>query len=193
MFRFISISLLIISSLLSSCTEDVKSKQNKTGETKTEETKIKTIPATLENIKTLEAELFASKSTKLDLPKAKQLTRMYLEYSDKNPKDSLAPEFLYKAADISMNLNIPKVTIAIYNKLINNYPDYVNIPTATFLMGYVYENQLNDLENARKHYQQFLKNYPDSEFADDAEVSLKNLGKTPEELIKEYELNDKDK
>ncbi len=56
-----------------------------------------------------------------------------------------------------------------------------------FLKGYVYENDLRDLETAKKIYEEFLVKYPDDEFADDAEISIKNLGKSPEELIKEFE------
>jgi len=35
--------------------------------------------------------------------------------------------------------------------------------------------------------EEFLEKYPDSDFADDARISLQNLGKSPEELIKELE------
>ena len=51
----------------------------------------------------------------------------------------------------------------------------------------MYENNLGDLNAAKSIYEQFLEKYPDDEFADDAAVSIKNLGKTPEELIKEFE------
>lgn len=58
------------------------------------------------------------------------------------------------------------------------------------MIGFVYENDLNDLENAKQTYEAFLQKYPnDPDFADDAQMALKNLGKSPEELIKEFEQN----
>jgi hypothetical protein len=33
----------------------------------------------------------------------------------------------------------------------------------------------------------FIQTYPDNEFADDAAISIENMGKTPEELIREFE------
>jgi TolA-binding protein len=56
-----------------------------------------------------------------------------------------------------------------------------------FLKAFVYEDQLHDLNKAKKYYEEFLEKYPDSDFADDARISLQNLGKSPEELIKEFE------
>ena len=55
------------------------------------------------------------------------------------------------------------------------------------MKGYVYENEIGDLNAAKKIYEDFIAKYPDDEFADDAAVSIKNLGKSPEELIKEFE------
>ena len=51
----------------------------------------------------------------------------------------------------------------------------------------VYENYLGDLDNAKMIYLEFLEKYPDNEFADDAEISIQNLGKSPEELIRQFE------
>ncbi len=51
------------------------------------------------------------------------------------------------------------------------------------------KTSLRDLDECKKYYEEFLEKYPESDFADDAEMSLKNLGKTPEELIMEFEKN----
>jgi tetratricopeptide (TPR) repeat protein len=54
-------------------------------------------------------------------------------------------------------------------------------------MGYVYENNLGELAKAEEIYKKFLELYPDNDFADDAEISLKYLGKSPEELIEIFQ------
>ncbi len=174
MLKFVSLSIIISVLMLSSCTNtEKKAHENKS--------------VTILDINALEAELFDAKITVPDTTKAKKLSELYIIYADKHPNDSVAPEFLYKAADISMNYGKPKLTIGIFKKLLTSYPDYKNTPTVTFLMGYVYENQLKDYINARKYYTEFIEKYPDSDFADDAKISLENLGKSPEELIKEFE------
>lgn len=141
------------------------------------------------SITELEAELFGSDENKIDRKKAVQLVDLYTEFANTYPDDSLAPEYLYKAADISMNMRRPIQTIELFDQILNEYPDFDKAPTVLFLKAFVYEDQMNDYDRASQYYKLFLKKYPDNEFADDAEVSLKNLGKTPEELIKEFEEN----
>jgi len=43
------------------------------------------------------------------------------------------------------------------------------------------------LAKAEEIYKKFLELYPDNDFADDAEISLKYLGKSPEELIEIFQ------
>ncbi len=144
-------------------------------------------PVSKSDITKLEGELFNNSMSIPDAKKAQKLVDMYIDYANINPDDTSSPDYLFKAADISMNFRAPVKSVALFNRIINEYPGYKNVPTAMFLKGFVYEDQLQDFTNARKSYMEFLDNYPNSDFADDARVSLKNLGKTPEELIKEFE------
>ncbi len=144
----------------------------------------------IEKIAKLEGEIFGNSSMTIpDAAKAEELVDMYILYANQNPTDSIAPKLLYKAADISMNFRAPVRSISLLNRIINEYPNFENMPTAMFLKGFIYDDQLADYTNARKSYMDFLERFPDSEFADDAKLSLKNLGKTPEQLIKEFEKN----
>ena len=77
----------------------------------------------------------------------------------------------------------------LYDEILDDYPDFEKAPTVLFLKAFVYDDQLQDYTNAKKYYELFLEKYPNNEFTDDAEISLKNLGKTPEELIEEFQKN----
>ena len=88
-----------------------------------------------------------------------------------------------------MNTGRATQAINIYSRIVEQYPDYSKAPEALFLQGYVYENNLGRLDKAKAIYEEFLAKYPDNDFADDAEVSLKYLGKTPEELIEIFQQN----
>ena len=53
-----------------------------------------------------------------------------------------------------------------------------------FLLGsYVYDSQLNDTAKAHVAFQRLIDSYPESELVDDAQMSIKYLGLTPEEIM----------
>lgn len=111
----------------------------------------------------------------------------YVKYADKKPKDTLASEYLFRAADIYMNMGRAGKAMKQLDKILKNYPDFEKSAEVTFLKAYIYENYQGRLAKAEKFYQNFLKKYPQHEFADDVEMSLKHLGKSPEELVKQFE------
>ncbi len=140
-----------------------------------------------DSITSNENRLFDNDGARITKEDAIKLIGFYEKYADKFPEDSLAPVYLFRASDISMNLQQPVKTINLFNKIMTNYPDYEKTPSVMFLKAFVYEDQLHDLDKAKKYYEEFLAKYPESDFADDAKISLQNLGKSPEELIKEFE------
>lgn len=139
------------------------------------------------DIKTAEDTLFASSEGFIDKAKALELVDLYVDYTNSYPDDSMAVEYLFKGAEFCLNLGEGQRAITLYDRVISEYPDFMKIPECLFLKGYVYENYLGDLDNAKAIYLEFIEKYPDNEFADDAEISIQNLGKSPEELIKQFE------
>ncbi|MCB2220126.1 MAG: tetratricopeptide repeat protein [Bacteroidetes bacterium] len=139
------------------------------------------------DIKSMEDSLFSDETKMVDRVKAKELITMYVTYADNYPTDPETPATLFKAGDMAMNLNQARQAIQIFDRIMDQYPDYEKTPQCLFLKGYIYENDLNDLNTAKKIYEEFLEKYPDDEFADDAKISIQNLGKSPEELIREFE------
>lgn len=100
-----------------------------------------------------------------------------------------------KYVDLTMRAAAVAKTVENFNKATSLYfniqhelPAHPKAPTALFMMGFVYENDLQDLPKAKAAYEEFLQRFPsDKDYADDAQMALKNLGKSPEELIKEFE------
>ncbi|NTV82837.1 MAG: tetratricopeptide repeat protein [Bacteroidales bacterium] len=122
---------------------------------------------------------------------ADELIQAYLSYEEKHKDSPEAPDYLYKAADLSLNINKSKQSLDLYNRIIYQYPDYKKVPECLFLMGYIYENYFQELGKAKEIYESFLAKYPNHDFADDAKVSIENLGKSPEELIRSFEEKNK--
>ena len=118
---------------------------------------------------------------------ASELVQAYCDFADANPNDEMAPEYLFKAMDVSMNLNEPQRTISIIDRLINDYPDYPNTQAALFVKAFIFETKYGNLDMAKKLYEQYLEKYPDGAFAESCRASIENLGLSPEELVKKFE------
>lgn len=138
-------------------------------------------------IKDAEDALFSNNEGFVDKAKALELVDMYIAFADTYPDDSLAVEYLFKGAEFCLNLGEGERSIELYDRVIREYPEFRKVPECLFLKAYVYENYMGDLESARAYYSEFLGKYPDNEFADDARISIQNLGKSPEELIQQFE------
>jgi len=141
----------------------------------------------LNKIQELEKSVFNDKTQTYDKEKSKELIALYVEYAKENPKDTLAPKYLFHAGELAMSLSFGNEAIQYFNGVNVDFPTYEKAPTALFLQAFVYETQLFDTQKAGEIYTQFVAKYPKHELADDAQASINNLGKTPEELVKEFE------
>ena len=137
-------------------------------------------------IEKLEKQVLATDKA-IDPVVASDLVSAYCDFADTNPEDAMAPEYLFKAMDVSMNLNEPQRTIYIIDKLLKEYPDYPRTQAALFVKAFIFETRYNNLDMAKKLYEQYLSQDPDGEFANDCRASIETLGLTPEELVKKFE------
>lgn len=118
---------------------------------------------------------------------ADELVQAYISYAKSHQDGADTPGYLYSAADLSLNTGKSKQALDLYNQIIYTYPDFEKAPECLFLVGYIYENYFQEYGKAKEIYESFLQKYPNHDFADDAAISIKNMGKSPEELIKSFE------
>lgn len=137
-----------------------------------------------------EVEKKAQSHTELDLATANSLIALYSDYARNNPDDPKTPEYLFKAGRIATTLRQGNQAVEYFDRAYS-YEGFDKAPDALFLKGFVYESVLNDTANARKVYQEVIAKYPETSLANDAKASIDNLGKTPEELIREFEKKNK--
>jgi len=137
-------------------------------------------------IEKLEKQVFSTEKA-VDPVVASDLVSAYCDFADANPNDAMAPEYLFKAVDVSMNLNEPQRTIFIIDKLLKDYPEYPRTQAALFVKAFIFETRYGNLNMAKKIYEQYLEMYPDGEFAEACMASIENLGLSPEELVKKFE------
>ena len=129
----------------------------------------------------IEKELYSHEE--LDKEIAKDISSKYVYYADKFPTDSLSPEYLFKAAEIAMNLNEPGNAIKYLGRIENDYKNYPRYAGCIFLTAYVYENQLRNFTKAREYYERFLEDYPDHVMAKDAKAALNFLGLDDQQIV----------
>jgi hypothetical protein len=126
-------------------------------------------------------------SPEIDTVAAAELLSAYQNYSAKYPDDSLSPEYLYKAAGLAVALNRGLQAVILYESINHNYPGYRKNPECLFMEAFTYENTLGNIGKAKELYNVFLARYPDHELADDARIAIKFLGKSPEEIVSEFD------
>lgn len=103
-------------------------------------------------------------------------------------EDSLAPVFLLKAGQVAQSINKYSQAQEFFVKCKNQFPEFKNRGAAMFLLAQLYDdaNKLNNESEAKIIYEQIIKEYPKSPFAADSKACIRNLGKSDEELIKEF-------
>jgi len=112
-----------------------------------------------DDITTLGSSMYDETTHKVDYQAANDYIRVCELYALVQPKDDQSPEYLHKAGETA--------------RAVRAFP-------------FTYDNDLNDKATARALYEEFLKKYPNDDFADDTQFLLKNLGKNDEEIIKGF-------
>lgn len=101
-------------------------------------------------------------------------------------------DLLLKAAGLAKSIGNPNKAIQLYYKVGEKMPQHSKAPTALFMMAFIYENDLKQLDKAKSTYELFLQRYPqDPDYADDAQNALKYLGMPAEEIIRQFEQQQK--
>lgn len=149
--------------------------------------KAKEAVSVYQTIDSLEMVLFHDSMGSMNKKAAQDLMLIYEKYVDQHPNDSLAADYLFRNAQIALSLKLGSRAAMYLEQFGNKYPQHPNVPNALFMQAFVYETELNNTELAKQKYEAFVTKYPGHELYADAKTSLLNLGKTDEELIKEFE------
>jgi len=141
----------------------------------------------VDKIQSIENRLFSPKATSLDKEAADSLLTLYSTFIKNFPSDSLTRKYTFKAGSLYMNTGKGKQAIEMFDLYRATWPNDVKSAMCLFFTAYIYENLLKNLDKAQELYILFIEKYPRHDFADDAQAALNNLGKTPEQMVKEFE------
>jgi len=140
-----------------------------------------------QGITDLETSLFADSLAPVNRLKAQEMIQAYENFVNAYPEDSLSAEYLFKSSEIAMSLQMSGRAVEGFQRILDNYPDFDKYASCIFLQAFIYENQMQQYDTAKQLYQEFLNKYPSHDLAEDAMVSIQNMGKSLEELIKSWE------
>lgn len=118
-----------------------------------------------------------------DIKLRQQLLVAYSDFVNFHNTEEMAPEFLFRAAKLANEIGKPRRAIEYLVNLHDGFPRYERRTEAVFLIGFIYENVLNDRPMAEMYYEQVVELYPESSWAEDARLSLKLLYLTDDEKI----------
>jgi len=179
-FYFLSLFTILI--LVASCGENNKEAEN---------TPVTLDTNTLEGLKQQIAEyektLYSEEMTTYNQRVANLVLKAYEKYAISFPEDELTPDYLFKAGEVAVSLGLYGKAILNFRKIISDYENYEKAGYAYFMIGFVNDQYIQDLDQAKIYYSEFVEKYPDHVMAKDAKIMIKNLGKSDEELIKEFE------
>jgi len=142
----------------------------------------------IEQISELEQKLHdtEAENPKLNHVEALEVVKLYKQFADSFPKDETTPKYLFKGGEVSIGLGQYPLAVQFFERINKNYPDYTKAPDCIYLVGFVYDEYLNNEERAKDAYEKVIKEYPDHRFAQDARAAINNLGKSDEELIEMF-------
>lgn len=119
------------------------------------------------------------------------IARIFLQKADVYIKtykeDPKTPELLFKTAEVLNGLKSYNLAIRKFQEVFLVYPKSNKAAESVFIIAFIYDSNLQNYEEAGNYYRKFIRSYPNHPFVKDAKISLENLGKTPEEMVREFE------
>ena len=91
------------------------------------------------------------------------------------PEHPIIDEIIFRQAELNMEMAKFEVALALLQKIVDDFGQDILGDDAMFLIGNIYEDQLNEKDLAKETYQQFLIKYPGSNKAAEARKRFRTL------------------
>jgi len=119
-----------------------------------------------------------------DVRTMEELMEAY-QYAAKEASDETERlNYTWKSGETARGLKDYATAEQILSGIYDNHPDSEFASKALFLHAFMLDEDQNNINRARTLYTRFIESYPESDFVDDAEFLVSNLGKSDEEILK---------
>ncbi len=132
-------------------------------------------------------QIYNEKNNKFDTNKAMEYIQYCQAFAKKAPTDANAAKYLFQAAETARSIKKYDQALTIYDQIYADFSSYPKAPQAMFLKAFTLDSEMQQYDKARTLYEEFMTKHPQDEFADDTKFLLENLGKSDEEIIKQFE------
>lgn len=129
----------------------------------------------------------------VDTQKVTALTNDIEAYAASNPNDTAAPRLLFNLARAQQANKMYDRSIQTLRLLRKQHPQSEYASKSLVLEGFVNANMTQRYDDAKKAYNEYLEKYSnvDSNLTRDIKLELQTMGKTPDELMQEFEARQK--
>lgn len=142
----------------------------------------KEIPADAQaRIRAMEDSVFQSLT--FDKRKALALIDVYKAYATANPYDTVAAEYLFRAANVAKSMHDGEQSIKLYDRIAKDFPSWRKLPDVLYLKAFTIDSEIGNKGEAEMAYRAVIEAFPSHPFAKDAYQMVQNLQYTDEELI----------
>lgn len=131
--------------------------------------------------------------TAFDRTRALRLFKAYQEYYNKHPKDTVALNYLFEAANLAQKLDKHQKAIDLFINFQEGFPGSHRCDEAVYNIAYIYDARIQNKEKARLYYNKVIELYPTSMWAEQARGALQIVNMSDEELLKFLEEKNKQK
>jgi tetratricopeptide (TPR) repeat protein len=143
-------------------------------------------PELKKRIEALQASIFDPSKMTLDTTAINQYLNACTVQALLLPSDPQSEFYLHKAAENAYYTQQFSRSLFLYEWFEQAYPQSDKAAQALFMRAFMLDNDLGRFDEAKELYTVFLQKFPNDDFADDAKFLLGNLGKSPEEVIKDW-------
>lgn len=102
---------------------------------------------------------------------------LYATFLKRFPDYAQSDDFLQKLAWSYHNRQEFQKAISTYQRLLEEKSQSQHAAQAQFMVGYIYANEIKDLDRARQAYTAFQQKFPQHDLSDDVAFELEHLGK----------------
>jgi len=128
--------------------------------------------------------ILANDTTGVHREVAEKLLLAYEDFLKHHGFETISKEYQFRAGELAKAINKPHLAIKHLNGLLERDPDHERAPLALFYKATIVGDMLNEDENAKMLYQEFIDKYPDHPLAESAKESIKLQGKSLDEIVK---------
>ncbi len=134
--------------------------------------------STNQDIESLEAKL----AKEPDQETLRSLLNLYQQKAENTSGDERM-NFLWKTGETARAVKEFDIAEKAFTQIYNEEPTSELAGKALFIHAFMCDEDLKQFDRAKVLYEQFLENFPQSDFHDDAQFLLKHLGKSDEEML----------